>query len=99
MNAQKWRSYSRAFQMGNIGAEVTRLLNWQARGDSAQVEKSLIRALELIDLSINDSRSNKKELCRLREVLCSKVFAPSAYHATNEQLINYFTPFAILARK
>lgn len=99
MDAQKWHSYSLAFQMGNIGAEVARLLNWQSKGDAGQTEKSLARALELIDLSIDDSRWNKKELCRLREVLCSKIFAPAAYNATDEQLINYFTPFAILARK
>ncbi len=99
MDAQKWQSYSLAFQMGNIGAEVTRLLNWQVKGDAGQMEKSLARALELIDLTIDDLRWNKKELCRLREVLCSKIFAPETYNATNEQLNNYFMPFAILARK
>jgi hypothetical protein len=27
LNAEKWKEYSFAFQMGNIGAEVARFLN------------------------------------------------------------------------
>ncbi|MBI4993259.1 MAG: hypothetical protein HZC26_03970 [Candidatus Magasanikbacteria bacterium] len=95
----RWQTMTLAEQMGNIGAEVSRLLCWEAKRDEDQTQKSLARALELIDLSIADSRWNKKELCRLREVLCSKIFAPGMYNVTAEQLNNYFLPFAILARK
>lgn len=97
--ANRWRAMTLAEQMGNIGAEVARMLNWQVRNDEGQTLKSLNRALELINLSIADMRWNKKELRILREVLWARVFVPETYDATAEELNNYFIPFAILARK
>ena len=90
-----------AFQLGSVGAEVSRFLNWQRKGDRAQTEKALARALELLDATIADKRwkKNLSELSRLRELVSSKVFAPEMYQVTDKQLEQYFLPFAILARK
>ena len=97
----QWGSYSLAFQLGTIGAEVSRLLSWLKKGDQDQSEKALFRALELLDETIIQSlqKENLGELLRLRELLCSRVFAPETYQVTDKQLEQYFLPFAILARK
>ena len=101
LDNSRWRTYSLAFQLGSVGAEVSRFLNWQRKGDRAQTEKALARALELLDATIADKRWKKNlgELLRLRELVSSKVFAPEMYQVTDKQLEQYFLPFAILARK
>jgi len=101
LDNSQWRTYSLAFQLGSVGAEVSRLLNWQRKGDRTQVEKALERALELLDATIADRRWKKNlgELLRLRELVCSKVFTPAMYQVTDKHLEQYFLPFAILARK
>lgn len=56
--------------MANIGSEVGRMISW--RGKNANYSaKAFERALELLDLTIVDSknRPHLKELVRLREVL------------------------------
>jgi len=90
-----------AFQLGSVGAEVSRLLTWLKKGDQAQAELCLARALELLDATVADTRWKKNlgELLRLREFVSSKVFVPEMYQVTDKQLEQYFLPFAILARK
>ncbi|MDP2599935.1 MAG: hypothetical protein Q8P84_04280 [Deltaproteobacteria bacterium] len=89
-----------AFDMGNVGAEVSRLLNWQKIGEGEQTKNCLLRALDLLDQMINENSQKPlaKELLYLREILCAKVFLPNEYRASESQLKNYFLPFAILAR-
>lgn len=101
LDNSRWRTYSLAFQLGSVGAEVSRLLNWLKKGDRAQAEKALTRAMELLDATIADARwkNNMGELLRLRELINSKIFAPEMYQVTDKQLEQYFLPFAILARR
>ncbi len=39
--------------MSNIGSEVERALNWQAKGNLAYSQKVFGRALELLDLTLD----------------------------------------------
>ena len=96
-----WQSYSLAFQLGNIGAEVSRALRSKQQNDQQQAETCLNRALELLDLTISFQKSSSvlAELTRLRELMCDKVYNTNKYAVTDSQLNNYFLPFAILARK
>ena len=89
-----------AYDLGNVGAEVSRFLNWQKQGETNQSQKALERALGLLDLLIAESQNklSLKEFLYLREVLCAKVFLPNQYDVTETQLKNYFLSFAILAR-
>lgn len=100
LTKEKWESLQLEEQMGNIGAEVARLLNRIRQNDSESARLSLERALELIDLTVSDPkwRGRSKELLRLREVLCGRVYSKDVYSVTDEELMNYFLPFAILAR-
>ena len=101
MDSQKWQKLSLAQQMGNIGAEVNRIIHWQEKESPENKEKALFRALELIDLTIADKRWQKDllELCRLREVLCDLSFGQNNYNTSPQSLQNYFLPFALLANK
>ncbi len=51
----RWHDLSLAEQFGNIGSEISRAINWSARNpDTAR--SALYRALELIDLTLDDPR-------------------------------------------
>jgi hypothetical protein len=61
----------------------------------------MIRALELLDLSIQDPRWRRrlKELARAREMLCAAWLGGAEYRADLEGLDRYFLKFALAARK
>lgn len=101
MDAQKWYSFSLAGQMANIGSEVARLVNLKELGKKEAMEKSLVRALELIDLTLADARwrSRLREVARLREVLADFCLGRGFFVVSGTILENYFLPFALLARK
>ncbi|KKU48029.1 hypothetical protein A2936_00115 [Candidatus Uhrbacteria bacterium RIFCSPLOWO2_01_FULL_47_25] len=93
--------YALSFQLGNVGAEVGRMLNWKSKGNEAQVNRSLERALDLLDsmLAADISRNAQRELCRLREVICSHVFTSREWTTLSSDLNSYFLPFARRARE
>jgi len=88
----RWFQMSLAEQLGNVGSEYSRILSSRKRNDEARFKSALIRFLELLDLTINDSRWSfyrKRELLRLREFSCETF---------PEDLQKYFDQFALLAR-
>ncbi len=97
LDEERWHKLPLPEQMGNIGSEVLRASLLQKRGDSEQKEKSIDRFLELIDLSLNDKRWQKRclEICRIREVLCDYFFANNSFGNPFENIINYFNAFAL----
>ena len=70
----RWFNLSFMEQMANIGSEVERTISWRNKNNSEYSSLAFERALELLDLTVEDannvqSRSRLKELLRLREVL------------------------------
>ena len=49
-----WEKLSFLEQMANIGSEVERTLNWRAKGNADYALKAFERALELIDLILEN---------------------------------------------
>lgn len=98
--AGRWQELSLAEQLGNIGGEVSRMLNWQGR-DARIFEGAFERALELFDLSLADQRwrGRLKEIARAREVLCDAYFDGKEFGTKLEDLQNFFLNFALAARK
>lgn len=92
----KWRDFSLVEQMGNIGSEVSRALRWKDK-DQKIFENAMFRALELFDLTIQDSRWRwrLKELIRARELLCDAFFGGVRYGSSLEDLERYFFTFAV----
>ena len=97
----RWYELSLAEQLGNIGSEVSRALRWQNK-DEKLFWGAIERALELFDLTIEDSRWNGrlKEIARAREVFCDTVFQKGKeYNSSLEDLNRYFFHFAFAARQ
>ncbi len=97
----KWATFTLAEQLGNIGSEVGRAINWQEKGNKEQTQKALERGLELFDLSLDDKRwkySKLKEIARAREVVCDYFYNGNDYNTTVKFLNSYFLQFGILAR-
>lgn len=95
----KWYVMSLAEQLGNVGSEVSRAKNWHGR-DEKFSDNALIRALELLDLTLSDKRWRKrlKELVRVREVLGDLFTGGKEYKSTFEDLDKYFFNFALAAK-
>ncbi|MGB9613022.1 MAG: hypothetical protein ACPL4K_02440 [Candidatus Margulisiibacteriota bacterium] len=94
---KRWQSLSFLEQMANIGSEVNRALRWQ-KENKELFENAAFRALELLDLTILNSRQNRsrlKELTRLREVFCDAILGGQEYHSSLKDLERYFYHFAL----
>ena len=94
-----WQQLSLAEQLGNIGSEISRALNWRNK-DQKIYENAIDRALELLDLTISDPRwqNRLKEIVRTRELLCDATLGGKEYKTTFEDLNRYFFHFALAAR-
>ncbi len=99
--AGRWSKLSFLEQMANIGSEVERALNWRVKNNSAYSQKAFERALELIDLTLENegSFSRLKEVCRVREALADYFFGDNRSKSTESSWRRYFLPFAYAARK
>lgn len=97
--AGRWFTLSLAEQLGNVGSEVGRALRWRGQ-DQKLFDVAVDRALELLDLTIQDPRwrHRLKELCRVREFLWDAVEEGRVYGTRLEDLDRYFLDFALAAR-
>jgi len=99
--AGRWFTLSLANQLGNVGSEYERALNWKERGDKGRFEHAFARLLELLDLTIIDPRWKNhrlKELTRVREVICDQLYNETHELVHESDLRQYFLYFGILAR-
>ena len=92
-----------AQQLGNVGSEVSRALKW--RSSNPQIaQRAVARALELIDLTLDDPRHRSsvarlREICRAREVLVDFFAGTNQYGSTEVTLRKYFDAFAVAASR
>lgn len=95
-----WQKLSLAEQLGNIGSEIHRAILWRGK-DEKLFENAVLRALELFDLTLEDSRWRKslREIARARELFCDAIYGNNEYKTTLEDLDRYFSQFAYLARR
>lgn len=98
----RWFHMLLAEQMGNIGSEVGRAINWKNKNQPAYYEKAFTRMLELIDLTLVDKRwrgNRKKEIARMREAICDSFEGSQFYQIPLSDWPKYFMPFATYARE
>lgn len=95
-----WSRFSLIQQLGNVGSEVGRALKWRDR-DPKLFDGAMVRALELLDLTIHDPRwrHRLKELTRTREMLCDAWLGGKEYNSDLEGLNRYFFHFALACAK
>ena len=101
--AGRWHELSLAEQLGNIGSEISRASQWQAR-NPAIARGALERALELLDLTLDDARHRQslarlRELARVRELVVDFFDGPNEYQSTAASLQRYFDQYALAARR
>lgn len=97
----KWRTYSLAEQLGNIGSEVGRAIHWQKKNNKELRNKAVDRALDLLNQTIADPRwhGRRKELIRAKNIAADFFYGTNEYQETAERLEKYFFHFALNARK
>lgn len=99
----RWWELSVAEQLGNIGSEISRAIRWQSRNPEL-ARGALHRALELLDLTLDDPRHRKskgrlREIARTREVVVDFLAGPNQYGSTGASLQKYFDAYALAARQ
>ena len=99
--AGRWHSMSLMEQLGNAGSEVSRALRARAQGQADRERSALNRFLDLIDLTIADPRlrGRRKEICRVREIVCDYFVGGNIYRSTADSLDRYFMPYARAATR
>lgn len=99
----RWGTLTLAEQLGHVGSEISRALRWQDR-DAARADAAFARALELMDLTLDDPRHRRlparlRELARTREVIVDFFAGPNVFGTTARALQAYFDAFALAARR
>lgn len=99
MASGKWFEYTLCQQMGNIGSEVGRAAKWKNK-DAKLFEGAVFRAIELLDLTLSDTRwkNRFREIARAKETLCDAFTGGKEYNSSLEELEKYFYHFACAAR-
>ena len=99
--AGRWREMALSEQMANIGSEVSRSLNWKKKGNEEYSVKAAIRALELIDLSLEclESLPRLREMARLREAVVDYFFYDNEFSSSETLWRSYFDHFNYAAQQ
>ncbi len=94
-----WQKLSFMEQLGNIGGEISRAVYSQNK-DKKLFHNAVWRALELFDLTLEDTRWQGRlgEIARAREIFCDIIFGENEYHTSLKDLSRYFDQFAYIAR-
>lgn len=92
---------SLAEQMGNIGSEISRALNWQNKGKPEMSLRAVDRALELLDLSLAaaDTYPRLKEIARVREAVVDYFYGDNEFGSSEKLWRGYFDWFGGIARR
>lgn len=71
LTRERWAAFPMRRRVLHVGAELHRLQRGLARGDGRESRRSVERAIELLDLTVETARPGRqrRELCRAREVL------------------------------
>jgi hypothetical protein len=101
--AGRWWTLSLVQQLGNVGSEISRAARWSP-SHPQRAEAALYRAIELIDLTLDDPRHRRsvarlREIARLREVVLDFFAGPNEYQSTAASLQKYLDAYAVAARR
>jgi len=99
--AGRWKEMSFLEQMANIGSEVERALKWKTKRNNTYCQKAFDRALELIDLTLDNIKvfPRLKELARLREAIVDYFSGSNEFSSTETSWRKYFSSFTYAARR
>jgi len=100
LTPERWFAMSLVEQMANVGSEVHRTISWRER-NAEYSRTALYRALELIDLTVEDPKNVKglKEILRVREALVDYFLYDNIYRSTDDSWEKYFYAFGVAANR
>jgi hypothetical protein len=100
LGAGRWRELSFFEQMANIGSEIERTVSWKKKDNPGYSRRAFERALELMDLTIDDGKNKTRlrELTRVREALVDYFVFDNIYQSTEQSWQKYFFVFNFAAR-
>lgn len=100
IDPQVWNQKSLAFRLGNIGSELHRARKADETQASVERDASLLRALDLIDLTLMDRTLGEglKEIARLREVVCDWYAGTGVYPIAPQELEDYCLQMTVAQR-
>jgi hypothetical protein len=97
LTPERWFKFSLMEQLANVGCDIDRAIRAKNEGNTDYKEKAFWRALELLDLTIEDPKNRKKgklkELLRVRETLIDHFLYYNEYNTTDESWQRYFYQF------
>jgi len=96
-----WQEMRFIEQMANTASEVERSLKWKEKNNLPYAEKAIERALELLDLTLEDPKNKPRlrEIARVRETLVDYFFGANEYGSSAATWQSYFSKFTFAARK
>ena len=99
--AGSWNQLSFVEKMANIGSEVERALNWRIKKNTDYAQKAFERALELIDLTLDNDRNyaHLKEVTRMREAIVDYFSGVNQFMSSEGSWRKYFLPFTYAFRR
>ena len=99
--AGRWNELSLMAQLANTGSEVERAIKWKQKANPAYSEQAFFRALELLDLTLQDpkNRTRLREIARTREALVDYFQGENLYHSSDLLWQKYFFAFNVVARR
>ena len=84
-------------QVANIGSEVSRACRWKHKGSVERMNNAFDRALDLLDMTVECvSGTKRRELLRLREVMCDYFVGDNIYGSNDYLMTHYFDVFAFV---
>ena len=100
IDSQRWFGFSFKQQMGNIASELSRAMRFKDQNDIKNMNSSLLRLIELLDLTKEDSKNIKKlkELCRFKELIADWYCGTNVYSTKPDSLKNYAMAFVLSSK-
>lgn len=97
----RWFNMAIAEQLANIGSEVERTISWKNKNNIDYSNKAFERALELLDLTVQDDKNKfrLKEILRVREALVDYFMFDNEFSSSDELWRKYFLAFNFAARR
>ena len=96
LKPERWFQFSLFEQLANVGTDIERAIFWRKNDNPGHSQKAFERALELLNLTIADSKNKKgtlKELVRTREALIDYFMCDNEYGSTDKAWQDYFFAF------
>lgn len=101
LDQNQWFQQSLSYQLGNVGSEVSRTLNWLNKGKKEHANLAFERALELFDLTVADPKNKKrlKEILRTRELFAEWFLTClQSEKVADNNWLKYFDAYGYYAR-